>query len=225
MESHSISSSAISASEDKSNKRNMAAAYLAELVDRAQQGWLTIAITFVCVAIYQSTQATDCLQLISDTPNLCLAIVRSLTCHLTHWSLDQLFWDGIAFLVLGSLCEQSGRKSYSILLLFSALAVSAGVLVGHPELTTYRGLSGIDSALFAYLACRFAWEGFRDKDRWRSIGGIVAWLAFTAKIVYEIITQETMFVGSEGVFQPLPMTHAVGALAGTLVFWGRPNDG
>ena len=143
---------------------------------------------------------------------------RLMSCHLTHWSFDQLFWDVLAFGVLGYLCEQTGRLRLLAMLLLSSFAVSASVLLLHPELTSYRGLSGVDSALFAYLACYIAESGYRNSDRTWLLGGVAAWLVFVGKVAFELCTGQTLFVEAAGDFQSLPISHVAGALAGSVVW-------
>lgn len=181
-----------------------------------ERGWVTLAVTVCCVFAYASPAATSLMQLSRSSGPIVL-VATSLTCHLTHWSFDQLFWDVAAFLVLGYFCEQADRKTFVQLLLFSASAVSLSVLYRHPEVSVYRGLSGIDSALFVYLACQFSRDGRYSND-WRYWGGAFAWLAFVGKVLFEMYFHETLFVDVVGAFEPLPITHAVGALAGTIVF-------
>ncbi|MHB8902511.1 MAG: rhombosortase, partial [Thermoguttaceae bacterium] len=77
---------------------------------------------------------------------------RLLTCQLTHWSWDHLFWDAAALLFLGWVLERQDRRSLLICLGLSVVLIPAVVHIGLPDLATYRGLSGIDSAVFVLLA-------------------------------------------------------------------------
>src|SRR5882757_5386985 len=76
---------------------------------------------------------------------------RIVTRHFTHFTYEQLAWDALVFLILGIACARRNRGAYQAALLASILLVPIAVLVFAPEVTTYRGLSGIDSALFALL--------------------------------------------------------------------------
>lgn len=153
-----------------------------------------------------------------------------LTCHLTHWSREHLFWDLTTFLALGAICETLNRRQFVVTLSLSAIAIPLTTIYFHPHLSTYRGLSGIDSALFVLLACLVGSIGYQQRD-WFLVGlGLAAWVVFAAKSGYELATGNTLFVESSGDFVALPIAHLVGAAAGTLV-WAcvvsstKPTDG
>ncbi len=74
---------------------------------------------------------------------------RLLTGHFTHWTADHLQWDLLVFVALAILFPP---RRLGVLLFSTALLVSLGVILLHPQLPSYRGLSGLDSALFAALA-------------------------------------------------------------------------
>jgi rhomboid family GlyGly-CTERM serine protease len=140
---------------------------------------------------------------------------RVMSGHCTHWTLAQLFWDGVVFAALGCLCWSEDRGLFWRTLVASALAVSVAVLWLQPEIGSYRGLSGIDAALFAALtttATRSLWR----RQRFRAALGVgFAAASLAAKIAWEIVTRTAFFAGDlgEGVV-PLPLAHAVGAAAG-----------
>ncbi|MFH1528704.1 MAG: rhombosortase [Bacteroidota bacterium] len=73
---------------------------------------------------------------------------RLVTCHWTHWSVDHLLWDAVVFGFLAVLCERDGRLRLVACLLVAATLIPIGLWWSHPQMLTYRGLSGIDSALF-----------------------------------------------------------------------------
>jgi rhomboid family GlyGly-CTERM serine protease len=136
---------------------------------------------------------------------------RLATGNIAHWSWDQLLWDGTAFLLLGLVCAERWRSSFYAALIASALAIPAAVACYAPSVNTYRGLSGIDSALFALAACRIICE---ERGRTRALVAIVFAL-FIAKIVFEIATGSTLFVRNlaPGV-AAIPIAHVVGAIVG-----------
>jgi rhomboid family GlyGly-CTERM serine protease len=140
---------------------------------------------------------------------------RLLTGHLTHWNVDHLCWDLLMFVVLGVMVEKLSRPRFVVLCLVSAISISLMILLSQPNLWTYRGLSGIDTALFVYLACvqlASAWH----QRRW--VQGLLpaALLAgFGGKLLYELATGSTLFVDSQTAgFVVVVMAHAVGAMAG-----------
>src|SRR5262245_41482469 len=74
---------------------------------------------------------------------------RLFTGHLTHWNWDHLVWDVLMFAVLGVLIESRSRAAFARVLFVSTAAISAAVWFFSANVTEYRGLSGIDSGLFA----------------------------------------------------------------------------
>jgi len=132
-------------------------------------------------------------------------IYRLVTSHWTHWSGDHLLWDVATFLILGIACERRDRARMLATTLLAALVMPAGLLILQPTLQIYRGLSGLDSALFALLCVLIARE--------RS----VAWMAipiaaFFIKTMIELSTQSAIFVDTASAhFTPVPLAHLFGA--------------
>jgi rhomboid family GlyGly-CTERM serine protease len=140
---------------------------------------------------------------------------RAITGHWTHFSLDHLFWDALMFAVLGAACEMRGRARFLIATMGSAPAISLAVWMLAPDVDSYRGLSGIDSALFALLAADLAAGAIRERRRGAVILCGVLALLFIGKVSYEAITGDTLFVASGGtLFIPVPIAHLAGALVG-----------
>jgi rhomboid family GlyGly-CTERM serine protease len=141
---------------------------------------------------------------------------RVLTGHLTHWNGEHLFWDTLMFLSLGLICERRDPRVTGGLLALSAGAISLGFLAGQGDLASYRGLSGIDSALFAMLLVVIANDRYRQRNWWSLAGLAVLFAGFAIKICYELASGHTLFVDSaEAGFTPLPLAHVVGAACGT----------
>ncbi|MEA2488731.1 MAG: hypothetical protein QOH21_523, partial [Acidobacteriota bacterium] len=109
---------------------------------------------------------------------------RWLTCHLTHWSHEQLLWDLVAFVALGIACERRHRAAFHATLVASALLIPLAVSLFAPEIGAYRGLSGIDAALFVLLLTRD-----------RSPVTFALGAAFLAKVGFEMVTASAVFVG------------------------------
>ena len=195
------------------------ASLISRLIHSLRQAPITIAIVVLSAVAQCSGALTDLWQYSTGEGSTLTGIVsQAFTCHLTHWSGSQFFWDVIAFAVLGYLCEQAGRLRYAGCLLLSMIAVTCSVMWVHPDLASYRGLSGIDSALFAMLACLITERGWRSRDRMWTIAGAAAWALFVGKVVYELVSHGTMFVEATGSFTPLPVTHVAGAIAGTFTW-------
>lgn len=143
---------------------------------------------------------------------------RILTGHLTHWNLDHFLWDAVVLLGLGVACIWRSVGRTVATLLAAAIAISGAILLFQPEVVSYRGLSGLDSALFMLLAATL-WRESRANGR-RGLGGIalVAALAFLAKAGYEAATGATLFVDSANAeFIPLASAHLVGGAVGWLI--------
>ena len=140
-----------------------------------------------------------------------------LTCHFVHWNGDHLFWDLLAFITLAVAAHRIDRHGVSRCLVVASVAIPIGVLWLQPALQTYRGLSGLDTSLFALLATRL----FRQQaaqQNWRGVLIVVILTALlAAKTGYELVTHDTLFVNSQQAgFQPVPLAHVIGAAVGAL---------
>jgi rhomboid family GlyGly-CTERM serine protease len=139
---------------------------------------------------------------------------RIVTGHWAHWSGDHLLWSGGAFALLLFVCGARSFWRTLACVWISAVAVTAAVWWG-TDLQLYRGLSGIDSALFVLATVSM----MRDTVGRREIGRVLAMagllLAFGAKVYSESITGAAVFVGggSSGMV-PVPLAHAVGGAVG-----------
>jgi len=130
------------------------------------------------------------------------ALWRIVTCHFTHFTYEQLAWDAFAFLLLGTLCARRNLAAFQATLLASIVIVPLAVLAFAPSITAYRGLSGIDCALFALLVAT-------SRDR----VAIACALLFAAKTMFEIATGSAVFAGSDA-FVAVPVAHIAGACVG-----------
>lgn len=142
---------------------------------------------------------------------------RLISCHWTHFSVDVLVWDLLAFVFLGAVCEKRCRKRFFVCVSASALIIPCAVWVVMPGLEYYRGLSGIATALFGLLAVTLLRESIRNRDHRRTAFVILFAVLFVLKIGYESICSSAVFAASqgEGVF-PVPLAHVVGAVIGGL---------
>jgi rhomboid family GlyGly-CTERM serine protease len=142
---------------------------------------------------------------------------RVVTAHFVHWSGEHLFWDVFALGVLGWLCEREGSMRFLACLAVSAVIIPTTLWFAEPAMATYRGLSGLDSALFAMLAGRIITEAFADRDWMRlSLAGLFS-IGFAAKVGFELVTGTTLFVDSTAAgMTPVPVAHVVGGLVGLL---------
>jgi rhomboid family GlyGly-CTERM serine protease len=147
-------------------------------------------------------------------------IWRNISGHFAHWSFIHLFWDALAFLILGCICSFRSLKDFIFLILLSSLIISFSVEIFHPGMRCYRGLSGIDSALFCYAALNYIRDSIENKRGAFALAGSAAIVLICGKTIYEIATGSTLFVGSSN-FIPLPIAHITGAIAGAMVFFSK----
>jgi rhomboid family GlyGly-CTERM serine protease len=141
---------------------------------------------------------------------------RVLTGHLVHWDLEHLAWDLGAFAILAALLETRGHGPLLACTGLAALAISAASLVALPAGFHYRGLSGIDSALFALLLVQLLREACARQETARAMLLAALGLAFSAKVAYEVMTGQALFANSPA-FTPVPLAHVVGAAVGAAV--------
>jgi rhomboid family GlyGly-CTERM serine protease len=140
---------------------------------------------------------------------------RLLTCHITHWSAEHCFWDLLAFAGAWFALAPRHPKTLWMLPLSSSLLISLWILLFNQEVEIYRGLSGVDVAMFAFLAPCYILR-FSKEMRWsRLSAAILLALALAAKLAYEYSTGEALFAGGGPV---LFSAHLAGAFSGALCF-------
>jgi len=145
---------------------------------------------------------------------------RLLTGHLTHWNGDHLTWDLLMFAVLGAMIERRSRWSLIAIVLAAAGSISAAVWLAQPQITQYRGLSGVDSALFTYVVAMLLTDARRSKQSLATAGILAVVAGFVGKLVWELSTGTTLFVDSAAAnFTPLPLAHVVGGAVGLLTWF------
>ena len=142
-------------------------------------------------------------------------IWRLVSGHWTHYSLDHFFWDILAFAATAVACERKSRARFLACVVIAALAISCAVWVLLPGMRIYRGLSGIDSALFTLLIADL-WEDQRQTGQRRSqVLAASCLAAFLAKIAFELLTGRNVFVsGLDAGTVGVPLAHLVGAGCG-----------
>jgi len=140
---------------------------------------------------------------------------RLVSAHFVHWSKEHLFWDALALGALGWMCEREGVLCFLATTAAAAVQIPLVVSIAEPQMSTYRGLSGIDSALFALLAALITRRAIGEKD-WSRLGIVILISAgFAAKVGLEVSTGGTLFVDSAAAgMTPVPLAHVVGGLIG-----------
>jgi rhomboid family GlyGly-CTERM serine protease len=141
-----------------------------------------------------------------------------LTGHLAHFGTSHLGWDVLALVVLGTMAERRSRRQWLITVLGSALLIGIGVLFMAPHILEYRGLSGIDSALFTLVGVGLMRDHAARRE-WLPLAGLALLVtAFMAKIAFELATGSALFVHDMGAgVIPVALAHVVGGGWGAAV--------
>ena len=131
-------------------------------------------------------------------------LAQLFTCHLIHWTPSHLFYDALCF---AAFCLVLDLREAACCVLVASPIVSLTVLLLHPELSSYGGLSGINCALFSLFALQD-----RHLPRW---GRVAALGGILLKTLVEILSGRVFFA-TEG-FRPIHAAHLAGIGAGLLV--------
>ena len=143
---------------------------------------------------------------------------RLLTGHVLHWHASHLWWDVLPFLALGSACEWIHRNRYVCMCSLAALMIGLGIYRGLPDMNFYAGLSGIVSAQFIAVAL----VAMQSRDIVLRCAGGSAGLLFGGKLVWEWCSGTALFVDGNP-YPPVPLAHALGALAGVAFVLPLPS--
>jgi rhomboid family GlyGly-CTERM serine protease len=141
-----------------------------------------------------------------------LDVWRWFTAPFVHHGLSHLFWDLAVFALLAALVERRSRGVLMATVVVASAVTSGWVassLVGANAM--YGGLSGLDSALVAVLACGLVGEGGRS----RALGSLLA-VGFVAKTLFELASGGVLFADDAGVHH-VPVVHLLGAVVGSVV--------
>ena len=196
-----------------SNSKKKFRSIISNAVRRAPR--VTLLLTFAAVVIHLFFSLR--VQLLYDRSALAHhELWRLLTCHWVHLSWDHLFWSAMTFLGLGSLCEFMDKKKYYATVAVSALLIPAAIWWGLPDLVVYGGLSGLDCALYALLMVLLIKREIRSRNRlWVACFSLLL-VGLIAKIIYETITGQTIFVSNNhSGMVPVPLAHLLGGVVGT----------
>jgi rhomboid family GlyGly-CTERM serine protease len=145
---------------------------------------------------------------------------RILTAHWTHSSLDHLAWDVIVFAVLGAALAARHLRLFVWIMVVSPVAISGALLWIGPQWHIYRGLSGVDSALFAALST-VLWREWAGKERWFIA---TALLLFSGKIALEAATGVALFATDLSGQDVVPLAHLAGGAGGLFCALLRRQD-
>ncbi|EIQ00631.1 putative membrane protein [Opitutaceae bacterium TAV1] len=153
------------------------------------------------------------------------AIWPLFTSHLVHFGQNHLAWDVFALLVLGTMAERRSRFATVLTLSLAAPLIVLTVWIAQPQFITYRGLSGLDAALFALVATGILRDGLacRPRHPFSVALGALALAGLIAKCSYEIFSGATLFVHTSSpadtahAFIPVPLAHLAGGVIGAMV--------
>jgi rhomboid family GlyGly-CTERM serine protease len=145
---------------------------------------------------------------------------RLVTGHFSHWSCDHLFWDLLMFLTVGVII--SNWRVWLSAVIGSLAAISLVLWTRFPDLLTYRGLSGIDTALFTVVVLGLLRSAWMRRDWAMAAIASACAVGLAAKLAYESITGHCLFVDdSQAGFVPVVAAHVTGAMVGLAVFAGQ----
>lgn len=153
-------------------------------------------------------------------------IWRLVTAHLLHTGTYHLVWNVGALLVVGFVFEPVLGRKLGFLLGAGALLIGVGVFSLDPGLGGYCGLSGLLNTIWIGGSLGAAREEiFRGRrgTAWFYYGCILAGLAKIAvegALGYGLFTEAARLRAI-----PVPLAHALGALAGTFCLIGRRAGG
>lgn len=170
--------------------------------------WVTIMLTFVIIILYLLGQNIFDLLMFDKKAILSGEVWRILTGHLVHCTFSHLFWNIVAFIVLGFVIETRSLNKFVASLLISWIFVSVWIFFGEKTITAYCGLSGVLTGLLV-MAVYIKFKETNNKIYFFVL------LATSCKIIFEIITNNAMFSKLSG--QVIPGAHIAGFIGGAFV--------
>jgi hypothetical protein len=98
----------------------------------------------------------------------------------------------------------------------ASVLIPFGLWILADNLPTYRGLSGLDTALFALLSAATLRAAFHERN-WALVVVVTGLLlGLAGKTAFELVSGGTIFVRATE-FQPVPLAHLIGAGVGAFV--------
>ena len=141
---------------------------------------------------------------------------RIWTGHLAHFDREHLLWDLVMFIGIAGMCEKTYPAQIlpALLLIGGTISCAVGAFV--PQVDTYRGLSGIDTALFVWIAGARLLESLKHNNTIVACCWGVPCAGLIFKLVFEATTHQTMFVEAQ-TFTPLVESHLAGVAVGIVI--------
>lgn len=174
---------------------------------------VSLLLVGICILVQTSAGSLEILEYRRESV-LDGEVWRLLTGHFTHWSWNHLFWDALSLGILACICERKWRRKCIECISISAITISTYLVSFRPGINLYRGLSGIDSALFVLVVTDFVINKYLLSDRsLAAMGGLLLFF-FMGKTIYELTTGNLLFVEADNIMVPIPEVHIVGAGVG-----------
>ena len=147
-------------------------------------------------------------------------IWRLITGHSVHYSPSHLAYNLVALAIISAIIELQESHRLFLLYTVSALLIGISLLAFRPDLYYFAGASGVASAAVAYCAL----SGLSTSGPWRAVC-LAVLVLLVGKISWEFLGPGSSLVGVSGDFVVVPLSHAVGAVSGLLMFfWWRWRD-
>jgi rhomboid family GlyGly-CTERM serine protease len=174
--------------------------------------WITFAVAASAATVFALPAAAPLLE--SDRHAVLAGgeLWRLFSGHLAHWSTPHLAPDLGALLLLGWVAETRDRRRLGLLLIAAATVISV-VLLRDPTWSTYRGLSGLDAALYVYVAVTVWREGAGKRRPTRALA-IALLAAFVVKLIVEGLSGAALFMPPGDARTVVVSAHVSGALVG-----------
>jgi len=186
-----------------------------KLVEKSSHGtfrvpWLTLFFAGMVIGIYALGKNAFNIFVFDRSAIANGEFWRVFTGHIVHYNFDHLFWDVLAFIILGAVVELNDRRQLGPSFLISSLGVSFWLYYYEPMIVTYCGLSGALNGLLV-TASMIQWN---KTESWMYL---FVMLSTIGKICYEFSTNQTVFVTMSA--QPVPVSHLVGFISGLICFF------
>lgn len=146
---------------------------------------------------------------------------RIVTGHLYHYSWIHLVCNLLPLLSIGAWIEVRMGWRFLVGCLLTAAAIGIGLLILHPNMARFGGLSGLDCAMMTYMG--LTW---RDAHGARRFLGKFLLILLIMKIGYEFGVGKALLANRDsGDFVAVPSSHLLGCLSAWMLKRMCPTNG
>jgi rhomboid family GlyGly-CTERM serine protease len=179
-----------------------------------QLPWVTLLLGVVALLVFNLPASIQTLFQYDRNEILVGELWRLFTGHVVHWSAQHLIWDLTVLIACGGLLEWVNRKLMVGILVVGSLLISFGLIIFQSDMLYYRGLSGMDMALFAGICLQaISYCRLRAKSELAILWGL-ALLGCVLKPAFEIVVGGSFFVSDFGSgVEPSALSHILGIIA------------